>query len=126
MYSDSEKENSMTPDNRMRSGPAENRAEDDCTELHGVQYPDTLPVTDEPETPDADIRISPDEGAGKTGENTDRENTEDQSLSLGHTEKSDEKEKYVHPFKTVIRVFFSVLLCTLILHLPLRLYYPNP
>ena len=113
MYSDSEKENSMTPDNRMRSGPAENRAEDDCTELHGVQYPDTLPVTDEPETPDADIRISPDEGAGKTGENTDRENTEDQSLSLGHTEKSDEKEKYVHPFKTVIRVF-SVLLCTLI------------
>lgn len=114
MYSDSEKENSMTPDNQMRSGPAENRAEDDCTELHGVQYPDTLPVTDEPETPDADIRISPDEGAGKTGENTDRENTEDQSLSLGHTEKSDEKEKYVHPFKTVIRVFFSVLLCTLI------------
>ena len=109
MYSDSEKENSMTPDNRMRSGPAENRAEDDCTELHGVQYPDTLPVTDEPETPDADIRISPDEGAGKTGENTDRENTEDQSLSLGHTEKSDEKEKYVHPFKTVIRVLFSLI-----------------
>lgn len=114
MYSDSEKENSMTPDNRMRYGPAEIRAEDDCTELHGVQYADTLPVTDEPETPDADIRISPDEGAGKTGENTDRENTEDQSLSFGHTEKSDEKEKYVHPFKTVIRVFFSVLLCTLI------------
>ena len=114
MYSDSEKENSMTPDNRMRYGPAEIRAEDDCTELHGVQYADTLPVTDKPETPDADIRISPDEGAGKTGENTDRENTEDQSLSLGHTEKSDEKEKYVHPFKTVIRVFFSVLLCTLI------------
>ena len=114
MYSDSEKENSMTPDNRMRYGPAEIRAEDDCTELHGVQYADTLPVTDEPETPDADIRISPDEGAGKTGENTDRENTEDQSLSLGHTEKSEEKEKYVHPFRTVIRVFFSVILCTLI------------
>lgn len=114
MYSDSEKENSMTPDNRMRYGLAEIRAEDDCTELHGVQYADTLPVTDEPETPDADIRISPDEGAGKTGENTDRENTEDQSLSLGHTEKSEEKEKYVHPFRTVIRVFFSVILCTLI------------
>ena len=114
MYSDSEKENSMTPDNRMRYGPAEIRAEDDCTELHGVQYADTLPVTDEPETPDADIRISPDEGAGKTGENTDRENTEDQSLSLGHTEKSEENEKYVHPFRTVIRVFFSVILCTLI------------
>ena len=89
MYSDSEKENSMTPDNRMRYGPAEIRAEDDCTELHGVQYADTLPVTDEPETPDADIRISPDEGAGKTGENTDRENTEDQSVFFGAPVHSD-------------------------------------
>lgn len=114
MYSDSEKENSMSPDNRMRSRTAENRAEDDCTELHGVQYADTLPVTDKPDAPDADIRISPDEGAGKAGENADRENTEDQSLSPEHTEESEEKEKYVHPFRTVIRVFFSVILCTLI------------
>ena len=114
MYSDSEKENSMFPDNRMSAETAENHAEGECAESCGALYCDDLPATDEPDTPDADNREIPEEDTGNGTETDDEENDENKSSSPGHTEESEEKEKYVHPFKTVIQVFFSVLLCILI------------
>lgn len=114
MYSDSEKENSMFPDNRMSAETAENHAEGECAESCGALYCDDLLATDEPDTPDADNREIPEEDTGNGTETDDEENDENKSSSPGHTEESEEKEKYVHPFKTVIQVFFSVLLCILI------------
>ena len=114
MYSDSEKENSMFPDNRMSAETAENHAEGECAESCGALYCDDLPATDEPDTPDADNREIPEEDTGNGTETDDEENDENKRSSPGHTEESEEKEKYVHPFKTVIQVFFSVLLCILI------------
>ena len=114
MYSDSEKENSMFPDNRMSAETAENHAEGECAESCGALYCDDLPATDEPDTPDADNREIPEEDTGNGTETDDEENDENKSSSPGHTEESEEKEKYVHPFKTVIQVFLSVLLCILI------------
>lgn len=115
MYSDSEKENLMSPDNRMPAETAENRAESErAEESCGAWYGDDLPATDEPDTTDADNRESTEEDTAGGMERADEENAENNSSSPVHTEESEEKEKYVHPFKTVIQVFFSVLLSIMI------------
>ena len=117
MYSDPKEESSMPHDNSVSSVTAESRTDDERAESCGTQYGNDFPVTGEPKntdahTPAADNHDVPEDDTESRTDTANEENSENKVESPGHTEKSE--EKYVHPFKTVIRVFFSVFLCILI------------